>query len=154
MHLRQITIKDKLELKSVFFESIISIDDKFYSKHQKFAWSSQAWENKEFDRNFIKGNGWVIEINSKLEAFAIRYPSNRLSLLYCKSNSKGKGLGTRLLKKIEEDAKKNNIDTIYTEASLMSYRLLLKNEWKIIRKEKFIIKDTIFYRYKMYKDLY
>ena len=154
MHLRQTNIKDKFKLKSIYFDSINSIEGGIYSPEQKFAWSSQAWENKEFDRNFIKGNGWVIEINSKLEAFAIRYPSNRLSLLYCKSNSKGKGLGTRLLKKIEEDAKKNNIDTIYTEASLMSYRLLLKNEWKIIHKEKFFIKDTIFYRYKMYKDLY
>ena len=154
MHLRQITTKDKFELKSVFFESIISIEDKFYSKKQKFAWCSQAWENKEFDKNFIEGNGWVIEINSKLEAFAIRYPINRLSLLYCKSNSKGKGFGTRLLKKVEEDAKEDKIYTINTEASLMSYRLLLKNEWKIIHKEKFFIKDTIFYRYKMYKDLY
>ena len=38
-----------------------------------------------------------------------------------------------------------------TEASLISYELFLKNEWKIIRKEKVIINNIFFERYKMTK---
>ena len=45
MNLRQITIKDQLELKKVYFDSIQSIDETFYSEEQKRAWSSQAWNN-------------------------------------------------------------------------------------------------------------
>ena len=40
MNLRQITNKDQLELKKVYFDSINSINEKTYSKEQKIAWSS------------------------------------------------------------------------------------------------------------------
>ena len=48
MNLRQITIKDQLELKKVYFDSIQSLDEKIYSQEQKTAWSSQAWKNPNF----------------------------------------------------------------------------------------------------------
>ena len=54
MNLRQITIKDQLELKKVYFDSIQSLDEKIYSKEQKRAWSSQAWNNPNFDKSLIK----------------------------------------------------------------------------------------------------
>ena len=154
MYLRQINIKDKLELKSIYFDSINSILDSIYSPEQKFAWSSQAWENPEFDNAIGKGKGWVAENNSDIKGFAIRYPRNKLSLLYCRKKYKRKGIGTLLLKKIEEEAKKDEINIIKTEASLISYKLLLKNNWEIIRKEKIIIKNTLFIRYKMIKKLF
>jgi len=60
MNLRQITIKDQLELKKVYFDSIQSLDEKIYSQEQKRAWSSQAWNNPNFDKSIIKGKGWLI----------------------------------------------------------------------------------------------
>ena len=153
MYLRQINIKDKLELKSIYFDSINSIEDNIYSPEQKFAWSSQAWENPEFDNAIAKGKGWVVENNSDMKGFAIRYPRNKLSLLYCRNKYKRRGIGELLLKKIEEEAKKDKINIIKTEASLISYKLLLKNNWEIICKEKIIIQNTFFIRYKMIKNL-
>ena len=50
MNLRQITVKDQLELKKVYFDSIQSLDKKIYSQEQKRAWSSQAWDKPNFDK--------------------------------------------------------------------------------------------------------
>ena len=82
MNLRQITIKDQLELKKVYFDSIQSIDEKFYSEDQKRAWSSQAWNNPNFDKSITKGKGWLLNKKGIIIAFAIRYPSDRICLLY------------------------------------------------------------------------
>ena len=153
MHLRQINTKDKVKVKSIYFDSINSIDGSIYSPEQKFAWSSQAWENPEFDKAIENGEGWVAEKNYDLKGFAIRYPKDKLSLLYCRNNSKRIGIGTLLINKIEEEAKKENLTYLKTEASLISYKLLLKHNWEIIRKEKIIIKNTNFIRYKMIKNL-
>jgi len=153
MPLRQINIKDNLVLKSIYFDSIVSIDNKVYSPEQKFIWSSQAWENPEFENAIINGDGWILDENSDLKGFAIRYPKDKLSLLYCRKKSKRKGNGTILLKKIEQEAKKDNVSLIKTDASLISYKLLLKNNWEIIREEKIVIKNTNFLRYKMIKKL-
>ena len=152
MYLKQITEKDQLDLKKIYYDSIISIDEKVYSSEQKRAWASQAWDNKYFNLSLNEGKGWLINEREKIIAFASRYPNNRISLLYCKGDSQRKGYGTKLLKKIEKAAIKEGLPFLSTEASLISYKLFLKNSWEIVRKEKIIIKNITFERYKMIKN--
>ena len=153
MKLKQITKKDQLKLKEVYFDSVCSIDENIYSKEHKFAWASQAWENSEFKKSLLKGIGSKLICNNKIIGFAIRYPENRLSLLYVRGNFKRMGYGTLILNSIERDALKSGLNKLNTEASLISYELLLKRNWKIDRKEKVNIKGLIFERYKMFKIL-
>ena len=94
MNLNQITKKDQLELKKLYFDSILSIDERIYTQEQKRAWASQAWDNKIFDLTINDGKGWFININGKFIAFANRYPKNRVALLYCKGDSQRRGYGT------------------------------------------------------------
>ena len=151
MHLRRISKKDQLNLKKLYFDSIISIDDKIYTKEQKRAWASQAWDNKIFDLTISEGKGWLIYKKKEIIAFASRFPENRVSLFYCKGSLQRKGYGTELLLKLEKEAKEEGLTFLSTEASLISYKLFLKNKWEIIRKEKINIKNIIFERYKMIK---
>jgi len=153
MNLRQITVKDQLELKKVYFDSIQSLDEKIYSQEQKRAWSSQAWNNPNFDESITKGKGWLLSKKGIIIAFATRYPNNRISLFYCKGKDQRKGCGTRLLHKIEDEAKKEGLESLFTEASMISYELFLKNKWELIRKEKVIINNIFFERYKMIKTI-
>ena len=153
MNLRQIVHKDQLKLKEVYFDSINSIDESIYSRTQKFAWSSQAWENSEFDKSLLNGRGWCLCSDEKIIGFGIRYPANRLSLLYVRGNLTRKGYGTIILNSIEREAFNEGIKILKTEASLISYKLLLKRNWEINIKEKVIIRGLIFERYKMFKNL-
>ena len=153
MKLKQITKKDQLKLKEVYFDSVSSIDENIYSKEQKYAWASQAWENSEFQKSLIKGIGSKLIFNNKIIGFAIRYPENRLSLLYVRGDFKRRGFGTMILNSIERDALKSGINKLNTEASLISYKLLLKRKWEIVSKEKVNIKGLIFERYRMFKIL-
>ena len=152
MNLRQITIKDQLELKKVYFDSIQSLDEKIYSKEQKRAWSSQAWDNPNFDYAVTKGNGWLLSEKGIIVGFATRYPKNRIALFYCKGKFQRKGCGTLLLHKLEDEAKKEGLRSLSTEASLISFELFLKNDWKINRKEIVTINNIFFERYKMTKN--
>ena len=151
MNLRQITIKDQLELKKVYFDAIQTLDEKIYSQEQKRAWASQAWHNTSFDKSITKGKGWLISKQGLIIAFATRYPADRIALFYCKGKFQRQGYGSKLLLKIEDEAKKEDLDYLLTEASLISYKLFLKNEWKILRKEKVTINNIFFERYKMSK---
>ena len=153
MKLKQITKKDQLKLKEVYFDSVISIDENIYSKEHKFAWACQAWENSEFEKSLLKGKGSKLIFNNKIIGFATRYPDNRLSLLYIRGKFKRKGFGSMILNSIERDALKSGINKLKTEASLISYQLLLNRKWEIERKEKVNIKGLIFERYRMFKIL-
>ena len=153
MKLKQITKKDQLKLKEVYFDSVSSIDENIYSKEHKFAWASQAWENSEFEKALLNGRGIKLIYDNKIIGFATRYPENRLSLLYVRSNFKRMGFGAIILNSIEKDALKSGINKLNTEASLISYRLLLKRNWEIERKEKVNIKGLYFERFRMFKIL-
>ena len=126
MNLRQTTIKDQIDLKRIYFDSIQSIDEKIYSKEQKLAWSSQAWINLEFHKSITKGKGFIMENRNKKIGFAIRYPTNKLSLLYVRGNFRRKGIGNILINAIEKEASIEGISSIKTEASLLSYELFFK----------------------------
>ena len=152
MNLRQITTKDQIELKKVYFDSIQSLDEKIYNQEQKRAWSSQAWDNPNFNQSINQGKGWLLSSQGRIIAYATRYPDDRIALFYCKGKFQRKGYGSRLLYKLEDEAKKEGLNFLSTEASLISYKLFLKNEWKIIRKEKIIINNIFFDRYKMIKN--
>ena len=128
------------------------IRDRIYTSEQKRAWASQAWDNKYFNLSLQEGKGWLIEEKEKIIAFASRYPKNRIALLYCKGDSQRKGFGTELIQKLENEAIKEGLHCLSTEASLISYKLFLKNNWEMIRKEKIIIKNITFERYKMIKN--
>ena len=153
MNLRQITPKDQIGIKKVYFDSIQSLDEKIYSKEQKRAWSIQAWNNPHFDNSINNGKGWLFCEQGIIIAFALRNPVNKISLFYCKGRHQRKGYGSQLLHKLEDEAKKEGLDSLSTEASLISYKLFLKNEWQIIRKEKVIINHISFERYKMFKTI-
>ena len=153
MKLKQITKKDQLKLKEVYFDSVCSIDENIYSKEHKFAWACQAWENSEFEKSLLKGKGSKLIYNNKIIGFATRYPDNRLSLLYIRGKFKRKGFGSMILNSIERDALKSGINKLKTEASLISYKLLLKKNWEIDCKEKVYIKGLIFERFRMSKIL-
>ena len=101
----------------------------------------------------IKGTGSKLISNNKIIGFATRFPENRLSLLYVRGSFKRRGCGTMILNSIERDALKSGINKLHTEASLISYKLLLKRKWEIDRKEKVNINGLIFERYKMFKIL-
>ena len=151
INLRQINAKDQLQLKRVYFKSIMSIENTIYSEKQKTAWASQAWESPIIDKCLKEGKGWLIENEKEVVSFAIRYPNNRLALLYCQKEFSRKGFGNKLINRIEIDAINERINKIETEASLLSYKLLIKRNWVITCKENIIINNTLFERYKMFK---
>ena len=153
MKLKQIKKKDQLKLKEVYFDSISSIDENIYSKDHKFAWACQAWENSEFEKSLLQGKGSKLIYNNDIIGFATRYPENRLSLFYVRGNFKRRGFGTIILNNIEIDALKSGINKLKTEASLISYKLLLKRKWELDRKEIVNIKGLMFERYRMFKIL-
>ena len=81
MKLKQITKKDQLDLKEVYFDSISSIDENIYSKEHKFAWACQAWENSEFQKSLLKGLGSKLVLNNKIIGFAAFSGTGKTTLI-------------------------------------------------------------------------
>jgi GNAT superfamily N-acetyltransferase len=97
-----------------------------------------------------QGQGWISGID---DGFAIRYPTNRLSMLYCRGRSSRQGHGSALLQAIENDAQRTGIQRLLTEASFISRPMLEQRGWSVIAPEPFMIAGVPFIRFQMEKRL-
>jgi len=153
-YLRPCESSDEMALREVYEDAIRTCDKSLYSQEQIDAWTALAYLPGILDKPLKEGVGWVSCVNNTIEAFALRYPNNRLALLYCRGRSSRQGHATALLHQIEADTFKERPIHLKTEASLYSYKLLLNHGWKIITPEKIQIGGVNFFRYLMKKTLY
>ena len=153
-YLRPCESSDELALREVYADAIRTCVGSSYSQEQIEAWSALAYLPGILDKPLKEGVGWVSCVNKTIEAFALRYPNNRLALLYCRGRSSRQGHATALLHQIESDTFKERPINLKTEASLCSYKLLLNHGWKIIAPEEIQIGGVNFTRYLMEKTLY
>ena len=148
--MRPIQPTDSPLLREIFVDAIQSQAVETYSPEQIRAWSNLAWLPGLLDRTLEEGQGWISGID---DGFAIRYPANRLSMLYCRGRSSRQGHGSALLKAIEDDAKRMGVKRLQTEASLLSRPMLEKRGWTLIAPEPFTIAGVPFLRFQMEKSL-
>ncbi len=151
--LRQLVYSDHLAVREVYRDAIESQGHIFYTTEQIQAWSGLAHLPGVLDRPLEEGQGWVVFSDRMIQAFGLRYPMNRLGLLYCRGASARQGYGTALVKQIESDARNQGQLKLFTEASFFSYSLFLKLNWTIISMEKIYIANIPFDRYLMEKKL-
>ena len=137
-------------LREIYVDAIQTQAAQAYSPDQIRAWANLAWLPGLLDRFLEEGQGWISGID---DGFAIRYPSNRLSMLYCRGRSSRQGHGTALVQAIECDAQRMGIKRLKTEASLLSLPILEQRGWMMITPEPFTIAGVPFVRFQMEKTL-
>ena len=152
-YLRPCEASDEMALREVYEDAIRTCDKSLYGKEQIEAWSGLAYLPGVLDKPLKQGVGWVSCVDKSIEAFALKYPRDRLALLYCRGRSSRQGHATALLNRIEKDSAKYKPITLKTEASLCSYQLLLRHGWIMIAPEEIQIGGVNFSRYLMEKTL-
>lgn len=79
--LRPLTEADHFVVREIYADAIESQGGGLYSPVQISAWAALAWLPGVLDRPLIEGRGWLSLENDEVEAFALRYPSDRLAML-------------------------------------------------------------------------
>ena len=148
--MRLIQPTDSALLREIYVDAIQTQATQTYSPEQIRAWTNLAWLPGLLDRILEEGQGWISGID---DGFAIRYPSNRLSMLYCRGRSSRQGHGTALVQAIECDAQRMGIKRLQTEASLLSLPMLEQRGWMMLTPEPFTIAGVPFVRFQMEKTL-
>ena len=147
--LRELLDSDHLSVREVYQDSIQSQGHIFYSKDQIQAWSSLAWLPGVLDRPLSEGIGWISLEKKLVVAFAVRYPFDRLALLYCRGQYARRGHASLLLDQVEKEACDEGQTRLVTEASRFSYPLLLRRGWVLTAIEQIQIGGVSFERYLM-----
>ena len=150
MALRLILPADEILLREIYADAIESQAPQLYSDQQVKSWAALAWLPGVLDQTLKQGSGWI---SGEDAAFAMRYPMDRLALLYCRGRAARQGHGKALLERLEADAIVDGVRSLRTEASQFSRPLFERYGWRLVALETITIAGVPFERYRMHKAL-
>ena len=150
MVLRLIVPADEILLREIYADAIESQAPQLYSDQQVKSWAALAWLPGVLDQTLKQGSGWI---SGEDAAFAMRYPQDRLALLYCRGRAARQGHGKALLERLEADAIADGVRSLRTEASQFSRPLFERYGWSLVAPETITIAGVLFERYRMHKAL-
>ena len=141
---------DEILLREIYADAIESQAPQLYSDQQVKSWAALAWLPGVLDQTLKQGSGWI---SGEDAAFAMRYPQDRLALLYCRGRAARQGHGKALLERLEADAIADGVRSLRTEASQFSRPLFEHYGWSLVTPETITIAGVPFERYRMHKAL-
>ena len=141
---------DEILLREIYADAIESQAPQLYSDQQVKSWAALAWLPGVLDQTLNQGSGWI---SGEDAAFAVRYPQDRLALLYCRGRAARQGHGKALLERLEADAIADGVRSLRTEASQFSRPLFERYGWSLVAPETITIAGVAFERYRMHKAL-
>ena len=148
--MRLIVPADGILLREIYADAIESQAPQLYSDQQVKSWAALAWLPGVLDQTLKQGSGWI---SGEDDAFAMRYPQDRLALLYCRGRAARQGHGKALLARLEADAIADGVSSLRTEASQFSRPLFERYGWSLVAPETITIAGVPFERYRMHKAL-
>ena len=141
---------DEILLREIYADAIESQAPQLYSDQQVKSWAALAWLPGVLDQTLKQGSGWI---SGEDAAFGMRYPQDRLALLYCRGRAARQGHGKALLERLEADAIADGVRSLRTEASQFSRPLFEHYGWSLVTPETITIAGVPFERYRMHKAL-
>ena len=154
--MRPLRTSDTPQLMAVYREAVLSQTEGLYTPEQIRAWAGHAAGDPGFAASLARGQGLVSLANAgseRIEAFALRDPSDRLALLYCRGSSSRQGRGQALVQAIERQARGEGLLRLRTEASQLSRPLLERLGWMVEAEEEVLFAGVLFRRWRMIRDL-
>ena len=148
---RRLNSNDHDAVVEIYRQAVLGSTAQLYSEAQQWAWAEQSNTLRSL---LLQGEGFVIS-NQRDEpiAFSLRYPHDRLALLYSHPKAQRQGYGQRLIEAVEQAARAEAMAVLRTEASLISRPLFERLGWQVSWREELRIGGVPFQRFRMHKRL-
>lgn len=117
--IRPYTETDAPFLAAIYFYTIHKINAKDYSPVQLDAWAPvSSLETDGWMRKWQKLIPIVATIDNKVVGFAELESNGHIDCFYCHHEYQGCGIGSALMKEVEESARKNKLSKLFAEVSI------------------------------------
>jgi putative acetyltransferase len=152
MKIREYNFEDAEAHAKVHRKSVRNIASNDYNDDVIEAWASKEPEDSPLEEQKVR---FVAEEDGEIIGFSdYNKTTNELSGLYLKPEYARKGIGTKLLEKIEEDARKEGLEELWCKSTVTAKEFYEKHGYKIIEEATHELEEGIKMKvYRMKKKL-
>jgi 2-haloalkanoic acid dehalogenase type II len=141
---------------SLFYNTVYAINAADYSKEQLSAWApieDQAEKELMWQESLRLNITYVAEMDGEIAGFCDMTATGYLNRLYVHKNYQRRGIASRLVDMIEQQAKSLKLSEITTEASLTARPFFEKRGYTVVHKQSVERKGVSLVNYQMLKKL-
>ncbi|MDD3627448.1 MAG: GNAT family N-acetyltransferase [bacterium] len=148
--------KDIHQIINLFIQTVWNINSKDYSRKQLEKWAPQEYDKydvNEWIKRFSESKCFIVKKGKDIIGFGNVKQGGFLDMLYIHKDFIRKGIGKLILNAIEEQAMKDDVNILRTDASITARPFFERMGWKVVKKQIIIKNKTQFINYKMKKEL-
>lgn len=136
MRIRRARLEDANAISRICCDTIKYVNSKDYTQKQIKAWlvANRVGKVREKIKNKTKDVFVLIDKNKILGMASLSLEEDELSSLYVKYNIHSKGIGTKLLKYVENYSKKKGVKTLKLHSTITAYKFYKNKGFKKIKK--------------------
>lgn len=135
VEIRDYQSADTEALISIFHNSVHSIENQYYSQKQLDAWAPKGNSISNWKARWMKTPPIIAIINNQIAGFAEFEANGHIDCFYCHSDFQGKGVGSRMLEKIEELALIQKNKKIFAEVSINAKPFFINRGFEVIKEQ-------------------
>jgi len=144
---------DVAALARLFTDTVRSVNAKDYSPEQIDAWAPEPPDLEHWRGRLSGSEVLVAEQDTKITGFATLESNGHLDQLYVHHQFQRKGIASALCRSIEREARRRNLQRVFTEASITARPFFESAGFRVITPQTIEYKGIFYKNYRMEKIL-
>ncbi len=136
MNIRKYNTADCAEIIALFYNTVHTINIKDYTKSQVDAWTGNTIDEVEWNKSLSSHTTFVTEENNVIVGFGDMDGSGYIYRLFSHKDYQNKGIATKILSKLEHQAKLHGIFVFTTHASITAKPFFENRGYCVVAKNK------------------
>jgi putative acetyltransferase len=151
--IRDYDAEDAPEIVRLFYGTVRTVNRTDYSDEQVEAWAPGVPDPEEWHTRMADRQTLVAEEGGEVVGFAELEGDGHLDMLYLRKDAVGRGVGQRLYRAVEREARGRGLNRIFTEASITARSFFERQGFRVLREQTVPRRDVPMTNFAMEKPL-
>lgn len=132
MRIRAYAAADLEGLIALFRESVRTVARRDYTAEQLLAWAPDEIDRAGWGLRLAASGTWVAAVDDRAVGFISLEPDGHIDVLYVDAASQRRGIASALLRRVENAARTQGLDRLFTEASMTAKPFFERHGFHVI----------------------
>ena len=153
MHIRQYKAGEEAQLWALFYHTIHQVNTQDYTEIQINAWAPKQVDMESWITKTQGRSPFVCLSNQQIVGYSDLQPNGYIDHFFCHHEFQGKGVGSALMRHIEQLAERQNIQKLTADVSLTAKGFFEHRGFEVVSNQQVSIRGQWLSNYKMQKNL-